>query len=305
MSPDQLAAQARAYAMRGWSVLPLWWLTATGDCACGLAGCDSACKHPIGRLLPHGLIDASEDPARVEAWWRTCPAANIGVRTGAVSGLVVLDVDGEAGRLALRGLVADHAAFEAAWVRTGSGGWHAYFAHRDGTVPNSAGRLGVGLDVRADGGYVVAPPSRHRSGQRYRWIDGPDQLPAIPQWLAELVSRPVHDQYAGQPMWLVSDDIEAYTRAAVEREARDVAQAPPGQRNDRLNRAAFKLGQLVGAGLVRAEMVTDSLVAAGLNAGPGEPKIRATVRGRLRAGMLHPRQVHVRSRDGGKGVRSC
>lgn len=225
--------------------------------------------------------------------------ANIGIRTGAASDLVVLDVDGDAGRLSLRGLVAHHAPFEATWARTGSGGWHAYFAHPGGTVPNTAGRLGEGLDVRADGGYVVAPPSRHSSGRRYRWIDATDDRPpALPRWLVELAAPDVHDAYAARPVWLLAADVDAYATAAVEREARDVAQAPPGQRNDRLNRAAFKLGQLVGAGVVRQEVVVDALVAAGLAAGPGERKIRGTVRSGLRAGMLQPRRVLLRSGTG-------
>ena len=170
MNPDDSFAQARAYALRGWFVLPLWWPISTGECACGLPDCDSPGKHPIRRLVPHGLHHASHRPEQVEEWWRLCPHANVGVRTGAASGILVLDVDGEAGRLALRGLVAHHGLFDTRWARTGSG-WHAYFAHPGGTVPNSAGRLGAGLDIRADGGYVVAPPSLHASGSRYRWID--------------------------------------------------------------------------------------------------------------------------------------
>jgi hypothetical protein len=305
MPSEQIAQQALAYAAGGWSVLPLWWPTSTGDCACGLPGCDSACKHPIGRLLAHGLHDASKEVDRVEAWWRIYPTANVGIRTGSASDLVVLDVDGDAGRLALRGLIAHHAPFEARWARTGSGGWHAYFAHPGGSLPNSSGRLGEGLDVRGDGGYVVAPPSRHHCGRRYRWIGAADRPPALPQWLSELVAQPGHEERTAQPVWLLSDDVDAYARAAVERETRDVTQAPPGQRNDRLNRAAFKLGQLAGAGLVRPDVVIDALVAAGLAAGPGERKIRITIRSGLRAGMLQPRQVLVRSRDGAREVGSC
>ena len=92
-------------------------------------------------------------------------------------------------------------------------------------------------------------------------------------------------------MWLRTDDVSAYAAAAVEREAHGVAVAPAGQRNHQLNRAAFKLGQLVGAGVVDELIATNALVDAGLAAGPGERKIRSTVRRGLRAGMLQPRRL--------------
>ena len=295
---NPLAEHARAYAEYGWSVLPLWWpVPPTGDCACGLPDCESAGKHPIRRLVPHGLHDATRDQATVECWWRSSTHANIGIRTGGASALVVLDVDDEAGRLALRGLIAANGRFEARWVRTGSGGWHAYFAHPGSPVPNSAGRLGEGLDVRGEGGYVVAPPSMHQSNYRYRWAR-PDivaELPTMPGWLVELAASPVTDRLGAQPVRLRTDDAPAYAAAAVEREARIVAAAPPGQRNHQLNRSAFKLGQLVGAGLIDEATVTAALLDAGLAAGPDERKIRSTIRSGVRAGMQLPRRIVLHS----------
>ena len=296
---DALRLAAMTYVSRGWFVLPLWWPTRSGDCACGVSDCDSVGKHPIRRLVTHGLRDATDHVATASEWWQSYPNANVAVRTGRQSGLVVLDVDGEAGRLALRGLVACHEPFQARWVRTGSGGWHAYFAHPGGPVPNSAGRLGEGLDVRGDGGYVVAPPSRHATHLRYRWVGQDDaggppdgvEVPPIPAWLLELAAPADQHSTARQPMWLRTDDVSAYAAAAVEREAHGVAIAPTGQRNHQLNRAAFKLGQLVGAGVVDELIATNALVDAGLAAGPGERKIRSTVRRGLRAGMLQPRHL--------------
>jgi Bifunctional DNA primase/polymerase, N-terminal len=186
--PEPLALQraALAYAERGWLVLPLWWPSPSGWCACGPHDCDSVGKHPIPRLAPHGLHDATTRMDTISAWWRSVPA-NVGIRTGAESGLVVLDVDGRAGLLALRALALSHTTFQASWARTGSGGWHAYFAHPGTPVPSSAGRLGQGLDVRGEGGYVVAPPSLHGSGRRYRWASpqGAGDVPPLPGWLLE------------------------------------------------------------------------------------------------------------------------
>jgi len=284
-----------AYARRGWQVLPLWWPGPTGGCSCGLPDCDSTGKHPLQRLVPRGLHDATSRVDAVVEWWRSVPYANVGIRTGIESGLVVVDVDGQAGRLALRALVASNALFRARWARTGSGGWHAYFAYPGTHVPNSAGSMGEGLDVRGDGGYVVAPPSLHARRRRYRWVglgDAAGELPALPGWLLELAVPPVGPE--PPQVRLRTNDAGAYASAALEREARAVAQAPTGQRNHRLNRAAFKLGQLVGAGLLGEATAAAALVAAGLAAGPGEQKIRSTVRRGLQAGIREPRRV-VRS----------
>jgi hypothetical protein len=174
-------------------------------------------------------------------------------------------------------------------------------AHPGVRVPNSARRVGEGLDVRGDGGYVVAPPSRHGSARRYRWMDGRTEqlalrahaLPPMPAWLLELAASTESERHLSQPVMLPPDSAAAYAKTAVEREALDVAAAAHGERNDRLNRAAFNLGQLVGAQLLDELAVTEVLVAAALAAGPDERKIRATVRRGLRAGMRRPRQVQV------------
>jgi hypothetical protein len=292
---------ALAYAGRGWQVLPLWWPLSTGDCACGLPDCESVGKHPIPRLVPHGVHDASSRLGTVALWWRLVPHANVGIRTGIESRLVVLDVDGPPGRQALRALVAERGLFPAAWARTGGGGWHAYFGHPGETVPSSAGRLGDRLDVRGEGGYVVGPPSRHWSGRAYRWIVFPDdgsaattgrgEVPPLPGWMLELAVPAASAASQPSPVWLRTDHAGTYAAAAVEREAHEVAQAPAGQRNHRLNRAAFRIGQLVGAGLVDETAAVAALVNAGLAAGPGERKIRSTVRRAIQAGKRHPRQV--------------
>jgi Bifunctional DNA primase/polymerase, N-terminal len=164
LQADDRLLWTNAYAERGWPVLPLWWPLAGGACACGHAGCSKPGKHPLVR---RGLHAATTDPALIRRWWTRWPLANVGIRTGAASGLLVVDVDGAAGMESLRALSRKHGPVRAAWVHTGSGGWHAYLRLPEGwRVPNSVGRLGLGLDVRADGGSIVAPPSRHASGGR-------------------------------------------------------------------------------------------------------------------------------------------
>jgi hypothetical protein len=268
---------ALAYAVRGWPVLPLWWpLAGAKRCACSDPECSKPGKHPVGRLVPHGKDQASTDPAVITSWWASCPRANVGIRTGAVSGLVVLDIDGPAGRATLRSLVERHGRFPTAWVRTGSGGWHAYLAHPGVPVANSVRRLGDGLDVRGDGGSVVAPPSLHVAGGQYRWQAAPpSELPPMPAWLVELVTPPPPPPPC--PVRL-EVGVTPYVAAAIEGEARDVAEAPRGQRNNRLFRAACRLGEFVSAGMLSEASVTAVLVAAAADAGLGEREARATIR---------------------------
>ncbi len=185
------STSASALARRGIFVFPLWPTEADGSCGCHVRDCKSPGKHPLGVLVPHGPKEATTDPSVIEQWWAPWPDANVGVATGGGSGLVVLDVDGEVGKISLAGLVTRYGPLPSTWtVQTGRGR-HLYFAHPGRWVKNSVGRLGLKLDIRGDGGYVVAPPSLHDSGRRYAWVEGlgPDGLPlaALPAWVLELV----------------------------------------------------------------------------------------------------------------------
>ncbi|KMW21587.1 bifunctional DNA primase/polymerase [Enterocloster citroniae] len=136
-------------------------------------------------LTDHGLKDASKDPAQIESWWSRWPTANIGIATGAVSGgLVVIDLDvdkdkdkGIDGRVTLREWEAEHEKLpNSTWLAiTGRGGYH-YFYHDTSTVRNRTG-IYEGIDIRGDGGYVVAPPSIHPNGNTYEWEQDPMLYP--------------------------------------------------------------------------------------------------------------------------------
>ncbi|MBI4499331.1 MAG: bifunctional DNA primase/polymerase [Chloroflexi bacterium] len=171
---------ALSLADRGFSVFPTCWPVfpdgPDGEalCACGAGhrGRDIG-KAPVGRLAPHGFKAATTDKAIIAGWWTACPQANVAVATGAVSGLVVLDIDPAHGGMdSLMAWIDRYGPLrETLSVATGGGGWHLYFEHPGPgvVIPSTAGRLGPGLDVRADGGYVVAPPSLHKSGRIYEW----------------------------------------------------------------------------------------------------------------------------------------
>lgn len=188
--PDRID-DAVGYALRGWPIFPLHTALAPGRCSCprGLA-CKNIGKHP---RTEHGLADASASVTVVARWWTDWPDANIGLATGAVAS--VLDVDPKAGGDdTLRLLEEQHGPLPGTWrALTGGGGLHAYFLPVPG-LRNSASLLGPGLDIRGEGGYVVAPPGDHASGGTYTWElnYGPDDGPLarMPEWMAEALLRP-------------------------------------------------------------------------------------------------------------------
>ncbi len=151
--PALVARAALAYARRGIPVFP----------------CEPGGKRP---LTYNGFWDATTDAPSVTAWWRRWPDANVGVPTGERSGLLVLDIDSDAGGPDSLVLLerANGQLPRTAKARTGGGGMHVFFKYPAGEmVRNSAGRLGPGLDVRGEGGYVVVPPSRTQIA--YEWLD--------------------------------------------------------------------------------------------------------------------------------------
>jgi hypothetical protein len=139
-------------------------------------------------LVEHGLHDATTDPDQIHQWWERWPDANVAVRTGRESGLVVIDADGEEGHASLRGLEREHGELPRTLSTvTPRLGGHRYFAHPGGEVRSSAGRLGEGLDVRADGAYIVVPPSVGGNGRSYE-VDEAAPVAPLPQWLEGLLT---------------------------------------------------------------------------------------------------------------------
>ena len=172
---------ALEYAARGWPVLPLHGIRLDGTCTCGRPDCSSPGKHPHTR---RGVKDATTCPETIREWWSRWPAANFGVATGGA--LMVLDVDGPEGERSLSGR---HLPVTPS-VATGNGG-HVYLLPPEGVTIGNATRFLPGLDVRGEGGYVVAPPSRHCAGVDYAWqitLDE-EELAPCPDWLADLCAR--------------------------------------------------------------------------------------------------------------------
>lgn len=208
-----LAEAAVQYAKRGWAVFPL--------------KCQN--KTPA---IKSGFKAAVADPVQVEAWWSSNPQSNIGIATGSLSGgLVVIDVDvdpdtGEDGMETLRLWEKEHGELpETVTAITGRGGYHLFY-HTEHPVGCSANKE-LGIDVRADGGFVVASPSVHPNGNRYEWENHPDDFDVAEadQNVIELIEHVQASKKQGERFELPEE-------------------IPSGERNDTLFKYASSLQSL-------------------------------------------------------------
>jgi hypothetical protein len=220
-NPRNLRAALRC-ATRGWPVFPVHSIR-DGSCTCGKKCGKNAAKHP---RTANGFEDATCDADTITRWWSRWPDANIGVGTGDVSGIVVLDVDPEkGGNESLERLLQGRRLPKTPTVHTGGDGLHIYFALPPGVSYASRNALLPGLDAKAKGGYAIAPPSNHRSGNRYLWRR--DQTPekvklsVVPDWLSSVLSKPKRKEVLGS--------------------AGESEPIPEGQRHDSLVRMAGAL----------------------------------------------------------------
>jgi Bifunctional DNA primase/polymerase, N-terminal len=212
--------------------------------------------------------------------------AMIGAPMGPTSGLWAIDLDRDPvrkidGKAALDQLVAQRGALPPTWTSiTPRGGQHLIFAwDLNVEVRNSASKIGPGIDVRGNGGYICLPPSRNATGGAYQWEPGGPQTAALaPSWLIMLAK---------------ARRIGAYAKAALERECKNVAAAQPGMRNSALNTAAFNLFQLVAGGILEEQEVRDRLFEAAetcrLVADDGAQQVWATIDSGAAAGRQQPR----------------
>lgn len=281
-----LIAWAMAAADRGWPVHPL----------------RPGSKVPASR---RGFHDATTDLIRVERYWSTHPRDNVGIATGAARLLVVdLDpVDDRDGHCheavaALVALAEDHdeTVPDTFKVSTPRGGEHRYFRLPDDVEvpPSSAGRLAPHVDVRSRGGYVVGPGSVLETGE-YTVVRDLDPVDA-PVWLIEACRRPVEAPprpAVGPPTGLGPSggtDHRGYATAALQGECDAVVHAVNGTRNHTLNRAAFRLGQLVAGGVLDEHEVTTALIDAAVRSGLGGREVGLTIGSGLAAGAQTPRR---------------
>ena len=229
------------------------------------------CRPDRAPYIAKGFKAASDDPAQVREWWTKYPNALIGMPTGAATDTHVTDVDVKSrdgfATLKKLNLQLDHLP----QIATPSGGAHFY--HRLGglNLRCTAGKLGPGIDTRANGGYAILPPS-HPDPKRppYAFVNGSDFLaaPPVPPELVKLL----REGHKPKPL------------EELEEECARVASASPGQRNDVLNKAAFKLAKLVAGGKLKESEVREALTKAALACALQPYEIERTLDSALSAG---------------------
>ena len=227
-SPDMLGA-ALDHLAAGRSVIPICSPLPDGvGCHQHGKGCKGPGKTPLMPWKRYQTELATE--AEVRLWFEAWPSMNIGMATGAVSGTVVLDGDSDAAiKFALSQGEGELA--EAPMVTTGKGA-HWYLEHPGEVVKNFAHKWPM-LDFRGDGGYVLLPPSLHRSGNRYQWHATPEQmggLLSVPPWLMEALRGKKPASSDGNAEEREGIDFGSFVDGVGE-----------GQRNDMLFRLACKL----------------------------------------------------------------
>ncbi len=186
-SPSSLAA-ALQFARYHWSVIPM----------------RASDKRPLIKWLKYQRRSATEN--EINEWYQQWASANVGIVTGAISGLVVLDIDPRHG--GEQSLAQWEKVYESLpltlEVRTGGGGRHVYFKHPGDVIHNRVG-IAPGIDLRGDGGCVVAPPSIHSSGKAYTWVSGHEPgkvvLAELPGWLLRLLRSDAKSPGYSQEHW--------------------------------------------------------------------------------------------------------
>jgi Bifunctional DNA primase/polymerase, N-terminal len=289
---------ALAYAAQGWPVFPIHtWRD--GRCSCGKHPCGSPAKHP--RTL-NGLKDATVDPERIRQYGSHWEQSNVGLATGPVAGVFVVDIDKDKGGYESTAQIeATYDTMDTLECATGGGGSHLYFLWPDGITEqqlrNSAGKLGYGIDVRAAGGYVLLPPSLHRSGDRYWWCEAHTQPQTAPRWLIDLLVKPPEPpprvRPKRPPLPFQPKPGRGYVEKAINDELAKLAATRGGECHDALTRSAFRIGQLDLLGIPEDEVIEALADAALTNA--KEPKSREaavkTAAECFAAGKDHPREV--------------
>ncbi|MGX4658468.1 bifunctional DNA primase/polymerase [Micromonospora sp. SCSIO 07396] len=292
--PDtsSLVVPALTYAARGW---PVFMLARSkrpvANCQpCADAGPDHD-RDTCSCLTCHGFYAASTDPDRVAAIVGAVPTGQLALRTGAASGTVVVDVDpAHGGRDTMNALIAAGLLPPTAYVVTGSGGLHLYYRHPGQPVQCSQGKpgqgLGPGIDVKADGGYVVLPPSVHpRTGRPYQWAPR-REMQEMPPALVD-ACRPAPPAPTPVPAHEPTSTREAEGISHPDRllaaHLHAVATAPQGTRRTTLYGAARGVARMVTAGAINHHDAVAALTTAGHQAEQTDRDIRAAITGGFRA----------------------
>ena len=236
--------------------------------------------------------------SKLKAYLKAHTSANFGIPTG--DDLIVIDVDGKKGKRALEKLERKHGALPGTvTVITPGGGLHLYFCAPGVEIGNSTSKLGLNIDVRGSGGYVVAAGSVHPNGGVYTYANGKGlgevKIAPLPKWLRKKLKKA---KVTSAPSVEVMTEKQTargkrYAERALELEAQRVRNAPAHQGNDTLNRAAFRMGQFLPHCLLDGGKVMTVLAEAASVCGRAASEITATIESGIAGGRKQPRALAV------------
>jgi hypothetical protein len=282
-APGPLLSAALDLAEQG---IPVFLLGRTkrpvANCPACPADDDGHDRAGCGHLTCHGFYAATTDPDRIHVMHDTVPGGLLAIRTGTPSNLAVIDIDPRNGGALLPDLMP-----RTRCVSTGSGGWHLYYRHPGGSLAKNLDHRGhPGIDVKADGGYVVAPPSTHPSTRRpYRWVGDLPVIEMSPPLIA--TCRPAEPPpAASRPTALTPTTIGGLISnpaALLAAHLRAVDRAPSGRRRVTLYGAARGVARMVAAGAITPQDAYAALYAAGVRAEQSHYNITAAIIGGFRA----------------------
>ncbi|TWD80387.1 bifunctional DNA primase/polymerase-like protein [Kribbella amoyensis] len=281
----ELLTAALDAANRGWPVFVL------GRSKRPVANCDACPKDAhdpatCGHLTCHGFYAATTDPDRVAAIVAAIPYGQLAVRTGAVSGLLLVDVDpAHGGDRSLMHLMDEELVPRTLHVHTGSGGLHLYYRHPGHHIASRPMPGRPGIDIKADGGYVVLPPSiHHRTHRPYQWGQTATDVEMPPPGLLAACQPPEAAQTppAGLPTTRTGSGGISHPDKLLTAHLAAVRDAPEGKRRTTLYGAARGVARLVAAGAIDRTDAIAVLTDVGHLAQQSDREIRAAINGGFR-----------------------
>jgi hypothetical protein len=297
--------EAIRYLALGWSVIPLAYREKHPAWSALPQVYDPAQKRKVGKWEEYQHRHARQD--EVEYWFGRA-ACNVGIVCGKISGIVGIDCDSFSAYMWVRrNLMGYH---DQTPIASSGAGHHVFFAYPGKPVANSVGTLGVdGLDIRGDGGYLVAAPSIHPSGRAYHWIIPPDTpLLNLPAWFFDPVQgcdpAPATATLSdlGNSAAGVYPTGKSWATARFETVCSNLRRAKVpagnsdrGSRNDMLFKAAHAAGQIMGlkpmyqarVGTLDRATVERELHAIALGLGLTDREIKATLASGIKKGEAH------------------
>jgi len=257
-----------------------------------------------------GFYDATQDLAQIEEWYSGPYAGfNIGIRTGSASKLLVIDVDqkpgGPNGEKSLLELETIVGPLRNTVVQKTGTGYHLLYRYDGADIRCSQSKLGPGLDIKAEGGYIVVAPSLHPdTNTRYTLVDEQeltlDSLAEAPEALLDMIRMLSKGKNIAEPTPSLGHSAcvsTSYGEKALYGECQNIRTARCGEQDITLNKSAFAIGQLVQSGALELHHARTALVEAGMamnNCDLGNPwsseEVTRKVNASMSDGMKKPRR---------------